>query len=224
MNNSSWYVCHGVDKSSSSNIHNAKDAVTVSLPHDVVRHKSCGRFFEAIGTQKSQVCQSCLSLKYYLASRKRNFDSLTSADRLRRQAVNSTVSFDSLSPASKTQRLKNMRSAIITLRHKLRSGDHNSMELRDEQNDEMVQLVQSITNSDDGVTQLDKIYQETDICGQGRGTVLKSIWDNDAEMFFGDQKNNSKLYLMLVGPPILNLVHLQLQGNVETDGHQLQFV
>ncbi len=66
-----------------------KDAVTVSIPPDDVRHTSCSRFLEASETQKSsQVCQP---LKYYLTSRKRKYNSLTSTDRLRRQTLSSTV-------------------------------------------------------------------------------------------------------------------------------------
>ncbi len=67
------------------------------------------------------------------------------------------------------------------------------MDLRDEQNNEMVQIVRSIADSDVGMAQLDKIYQEADVTGQGRGTLLKSVWDSDVEMFFAEQMKNSEL-------------------------------
>lgn len=43
-----------------------------------------------------------------------------------------------------------------------------------------------------------KVYQEADEAGSGKGIVLKSIWESDVEVFYSDQKKNSKLELLFV--------------------------
>ena len=189
VSNDSWIACHGVENYSSYNVI-SKDIVGMTLPPDSVRHVNCSRFFIADKTKKSNVCQSCLSLKYYLTSRKKTLSALSTPDRKRRQDVSSTVPFDYLSPFSKSQRMKNMRNKITSLSRKLVSISQHSMELRDEQNEEMAQLVQGISESDVGVQELEKIYQEADATVNGRGEALKRIWDEDVEMFFSDQKKN----------------------------------
>ena len=110
-------VCHGVDNYSSYNVYGIKDAVNVTIPPDTVWHKSCEKFFQCGKAHKPDMCQNCLSLKYYL-TRKKN--TLSSDDaRLRRQSVHSTVPMDYLSPASRSKRIENMRTEIEILRQKV---------------------------------------------------------------------------------------------------------
>ena len=191
MIDSSWVVCHGIENYSSYKLFSVKDVVPVPVPPDTIRHALCQRIFQPNKLQKSRTCPQCLSMKYYLSSRKRNLDCLSSEDRLRRQSVHSTVSFDYLSPDSRSKRLHNMRSEIEVLRQKVRRNDQeSSMELRDEQNEEMAEPVLYISESDIGLSQLDSIYQEADAAGEGKGMALKKIWDDDVEMFFTDQRKN----------------------------------
>ena len=189
ISNDSWTVCHGVEGYSFYNVY-SKDIIVMTLPPDSVRHMNCSRFFIADKTKKSNVCHSCLSLKYYLTSRKKTLSALSTPDRKRRQDISSTLPLDYLSPFSKCRRLKNMRNKITSLSRKLVSISQHSMELRDEQNEEMAQLVQGISESDVDIHELEKIYQEADETVGGRGEALKHIWDGDVEMFFSDQKRN----------------------------------
>ena len=188
----SWIVCHGVDNYSSYNVYGIKDAVNVTIPPDTVRHKSCEKFFQCGKAHKSDMCQYCLSLKYYL-TRKKN--TLSSDDaRLRRQSIHSTVPMDYLSPASRSKRIDNMRTEIEILRQKVRPHNQTtSMDLEDEQNEEMIRLVQYISDSDVGLSEQEKIYQEADEAGDGKGIVLKNTWENDVAMFYSDQHQNSML-------------------------------
>lgn len=114
--------------------------------------------------------------------------------RLRRQSIHSTVPMDYLSPASRSKRIDNMRTEIEILRQKVRPHNQTtSMDLEDEQNEEMIRLVQYISDSDVGLSELEKIYQEADEAGDGKGIVLKNTWENDVAMFYSDQHQNSML-------------------------------
>ena len=46
--------------------------------------------------------------------------------------------------------------------------------------------------SDTGVSELDKVFEEADATREGRGTTLKNIWNEDVEMFFCDQHKNGE--------------------------------
>ena len=100
------------------------------------------------------MCHSCQSLKYYLTSRKRRYDALSEEDLSQRQSSSSTVPIDYLSPVSRTKHVHNMRRTISQLQRKLHSINQVTVELRDEQNDEMMQLVKGITESENGQTEL----------------------------------------------------------------------
>ena len=101
---------------------------------------------------------------------------------------------DYLSPASRSKRIDNMRTEIEILRQKVRPHNQTtSMDLEDEQNEEMIQLVQYISDSDVGLSELENIYQEADEAGDGKGIVLKNTWENDVAMFYSDQHQNSML-------------------------------
>ena len=128
------------------------------------------------------MCQYCLSLKYYLTHKK---NTLSSDDaRLRRQSIHSTVPMDYLSPASRTKSIDNMRTEIEILMQKVRPHNQTtSMDLEDEQSEEMIPLVQYISDSDDGLPELEKIYQEADEAGDGKGIVLKNTWEMTWQYF-----------------------------------------
>ena len=73
------------------------------------------------------------------------------------------------------------------------------MDLEDEQSEEMIRLVQYISDSDVGLSELEKIYQEADEAGDGKGIVLKNTWENDVAMFYSDQHQNSMLNCYCTG-------------------------
>jgi hypothetical protein len=196
MGDVTWFICHGVDNFSSYKVFSCKDVVVMSVPPDTVRQKLCYKLFQSSG-QKSHIWQSCVSLKYYLASRTREYNKLSVDDQLRRQSVHSTVLIDYLSPASRCKRLKNLSGEIECLRQKLRSScKAMSVELRDEQSEEMAQIVQCISSSDVGQSQLEAIYQEAAATGEGRGLHMKHIWESDLELFFNDQQQNDMCILL----------------------------
>ncbi len=168
MSNEQLSVCRGVYDYSSYNVV-CKNIVPLSLPRDSVRHSNCSRLFSVLNRKSDSICDSCLSLKYYLTKRKNTQSLMTTPDRKRPQDVSSTVPFDYLSPFSKTQRLKNMRKTIYSLNQKLRSGSCSSIELEDEQNAEMTEIVKGISESDMGVKALEQIYEEADSTFDGRG-------------------------------------------------------
>ena len=90
----SWIVCRGVDNYSSYNVYGIKDAINVTIPPDTVRHKSCEKFFQCGKAHKPNLCQYCLSLKYYLTCKK---ITLSSDDaHLRCQSIHSTCSSNGL--------------------------------------------------------------------------------------------------------------------------------
>ena len=47
------------------------------------------------------------------------------------------------------------------------------------QNDEIVELVKAINNSDHGQHALQMIYQEAEKTGNGEGDILRGIWEQD---------------------------------------------
>lgn len=124
--------------------------MTITLPPDSVRHKSCEQFFRP--AQKSDVCHPCLSLKYNLTHKSSNV--LSPEDHLRCQSIHSTVPIDYLSPDNRSKRIRNMRNEMEILRQKLRPCNKSTtMDLEDKQNEEMAQFVQSISDSDNGLSE-----------------------------------------------------------------------
>ena len=195
MVNSNWIVCAGVSEYSkyrSSIGFDVKGVVAVSLPPDSVQHKDCSKFFEKSKTQKSKICKACLSLKYYLSSRKRKYDAMTSFDRQKRQETSSHVPYDNLSPDSKKLRLSNLRYELSSARNKIRRLNQRiaRIDLNEEQDKELSQLVQCISSSDAGQQELDRIFQEADDTSSGKGAMLKNLWDNDVGTFYDDQRKN----------------------------------
>ena len=71
--------------------------------------------------------------------------------------------------------------------------------MNDKQNDEIVELVKSIDSSDHGQHALQSIFQEADKAGEGKGDILRGIWEqdvSDVKQFYQDQKQNGE-YIVL---------------------------
>lgn len=114
---------------------------------------------------------------------------------LHRNASNDKVlvPFNYLHPASKEQRLKNMKRTITTLGKQLKSkcDQKNALiELEEAQSEDMVKLVHAISESEVGCTELQRIYEEAETVNPGKGVALQNSWDN--AMFFADQERNGK--------------------------------
>lgn len=98
-----WMICCGISDVGSLNVHH-KDAMCVALPPNSYRHKNCPMIFSKPGlrssasgsssasTTKSSIllqCKSCMTLQYYLNSRKRAYEALSTPERVKRQSVSS---------------------------------------------------------------------------------------------------------------------------------------
>ena len=68
--------------------------------------------------------------------------------------------------------------------------------LDESQNNELSSVISAINTSDMGTAALSSIYKEAEDSGEGRGEVLKEIWNesHDRAVFFQDQQRNSTLY------------------------------
>ena len=58
---------------------------------------------------------------------------------------------------------------------------------------EVAEIIHTIHNSAEGQKQLQQIYSEADHSGDGRGAVLKQIWEEDVsdmQQFMKDQETN----------------------------------
>ena len=200
LDDAQWVICPGVKLYSSFQAtigYDIKRVVKTNWPPDTARDCQCNVWHRKSHSKKTCMCDKCSLLQLHLSARKREHDRYTPAQRKQRQQASSTVSFDLLSPASKKARLSNMRKEIA----KLRSTCQHSVEkmervcMSDSQNEELCELVQAISSSDEGQQQLQTIFQEADTVGSGKGDVLKSIWEQDtADMkeFYEDQHKNGK--------------------------------
>ena len=91
-----------------------------------------------------------------------------------------------------------MRKAIGDLRSlvKRTMSRVEKLSLNDEQNSELCTLVQSIQESCEGQDELQKNYSEAEKTKEGRGAIIKSLWENDVSelsQFMQDQKFNGKI-------------------------------
>ena len=71
------------------------------------------------------------------------------------------------------------------------------LSLTDEQNFESSELVQSIQCSSEGQKELQSIYSEAEQSGEGHGSILRALWENnssDMSQFVLDQKSNGNNY------------------------------
>ena len=75
------------------------------------------------------------------------------------------------------------------------------LSLTDEQNSEISELVKSIQSSSEGQTELQCIYSEAEQSGEGRGAILRALWDNDASdmnLFIADQQSNGNTIVISI--------------------------
>ena len=74
-----------------------------------------------------------------------------------------------------------MRKMIVDLSSQVKRAEKRieRLSLPDQQNEEIIELVQSIERSDEGRNELQKIFSEAELSGEGRGAMIKKIWDND---------------------------------------------
>lgn len=88
-----------------------------------------------------------------------------------------------------------MRGEIECLRQRVRrSINTTSINLQDEQNEEMIKLVKCVSDSDVSLSELERIYEDAEVLGEGRGVALKETWESDVECFFSDQRRNGMSY------------------------------
>ena len=195
VNDSEWSVCNGVSNCSYYCHYKIHDSVPMFFPTNSVRDKDCPKLFKP-ASNRSQSCHLCLSLQYYLSSRKQHYDLLSDKDRLKRQSASSTLPIDYLSPSSKYKRIDNMKIKIKALSQKIRFLKEHALNISDEQSDELTHLVKAISESEVGNLELKKIYDEANAIADGGGEMLKSIWDGDTEIFYNDQQKNGRFLLL----------------------------
>lgn len=102
--------------------------------------------------------------------------------------------YEFLSPASKKARMVNIKKENRVVKVKvarLQSEIHSSVTVNDGQASELSQLVQAITSTETGQSELEKIFSEADMHGQG-GSVIRNIWESDTREFYTDQLMNCK--------------------------------
>ena len=137
-----------------------RSVVKVMLPSNTVRHTMCTRICNKADGHKGSTCEHCYSLKHYLSTQKRTHsdDSHLHSEH---QQSSSTFPFEYLSPASKKAKLTNVRKDNKRLKVKLERlkdcKDRSSIELNNEQSNEVVELVNTISSSEAGKSELEKI-------------------------------------------------------------------
>ena len=88
-----------------------------------------------------------------------------------------------------------MRQAIHNKAPK-KAQEVDRLSMPESQSSEIAEIVQTIQNTEQGQNQLQEIFSEADQSGDGRGEMLKEIWDrhaSDVNQFYRDQKNNGML-------------------------------
>ena len=199
INDTKYFVCPGIGDYSTyrrSIGFDPKVVVHLALPIDTIRHKECPRFVMKSMHQKSLLCSSCVSLKYYLRKQKKRHDSDEfEVNHEKHKKTSSSLPFDYLSPCSKKARVANMRKEINSLRIKCHRASKKllRLELNDDQDQE---LVNAISSSEVGQCELDRVFSDAEELEQGRGYKLRSVWDEDTSeiaSFNEDQLKNSKV-------------------------------
>ena len=90
-----------------------------------------------------------------------------------------------------------MRREIANLRSQAKCSAEKieRTSMNDKQNDEIAELVKSIDSSDHGQHALQLIFQEADKAGEGKGDILRDIWEQDVsdmKQFYQDQEKNGE--------------------------------
>ncbi len=206
MNEPSWTICPGVSEYDSykSAIGYDIKGVTVRnwLPNTVCDDQ-CRIWYHKSVTHQSDLCSACTQLKWKLAARKREHESLSATEKGQRSEATSKYPFHFLSPKSQQLKVQKMRRAIgdLNMSVKRTVSKIDRLSLTDEQNFEISELVQSIQSSSEGQTELQRIYSEAEQSGEGRGAVLQALWENDASdmnQFIADQQSNGNTRLLRI--------------------------
>ena len=112
----------------------------------------------------------------------------------RRRSASSTYPFQYLSPKSKKVKIENLQQVVTyhrRLSQKAQAIDRAC--ISEAQGAEVAEIIHTIYNSAEGQKQLQQIYSEADHSGDGRGAVLKQIWEEDVsdmQQFMKDQETN----------------------------------
>ena len=89
----------------------------------------------------------------------------------------------SLSPHSKKIRMKNVRQSTWNLKKSVdKYRKKCSIKLRDDQVDDLEQLIDCIEQSSTGREELKKVFREAENKKTGDGTKLKMIWEEDKKL------------------------------------------
>ena len=86
-----------------------------------------------------------------------------------------------------------VRSASIRILYLCVNFTHVGVPLVEEQEEELATLINAIDQHKIGESSLNEILSEAEKSGEGRGQVLKSVWNTETEKasFFKDQMRNS---------------------------------
>lgn len=168
-------------------------------PPNTACDAQCQIWYHKSDTNQSDLCMACTQLKWKLTACKREHEFLSATEKGQRSEATSKYPFDYLSPKSQQLKVQKMHRAIgdlnMLVKHTVSKIDRLS--LTDEQNFEISELVQSIQRSSEGQNELQSIYSEAEQSGEGRGAVLRALWENDASemnQFVLDQKSNGNDY------------------------------
>lgn len=206
MNEPSWTICPGVSKYDSFKSaigYDIKGVTVRSWPPNTVCDAQCQIWYHKSGTQQSDLCIACTQLKWKLTARKREHESLSATEKGQRSEATSKYPFDYLSPKSQQLKVQKMRRAIgdLNMLVKRTVSKIDRLSLTDEQNFEISELVQSIQCSSEGQNELQRIYSEAEQSGEGRGAILRALWENDTSdmnQFVLDQKSNGNNFIISV--------------------------
>ena len=144
---------------------------------DTARDIDCAIWFRKESSRHSDTCDRYVRLKWQLAARKKSCNELSSSDQLTRQSASSSCPFQYLSPHSKIK-LNNMHQLIHNKAPK-KAQEVDRLSIPESQSSEIAEIVWTIQNSEQGQNQLQEIFSEADQSGDGRGEILKEIWDQD---------------------------------------------
>ena len=206
MNEPSWTICPGVseyDSFKSAIGYDIKGVTVRNWPPNTVCDTQCQFWYHKSATQQSDLCTSCTQLKWKLAARKREHESLSAAEKDQRSEATSKYPFHYLSPNSQQLKVQKMRRAIsdVNMLVKRTVSRIDRLSLTDEQNSEISELVKSIQSSSEGQTELQRIYSEAEQSGEGRGAILRALWENDASdmnLFIADQQSNGNTVIISI--------------------------
>ena len=201
MNDNSLVVCQGItnyQQYRSSIGYDINQIKLCSWPPNRARDVECALWHRKGALTSSDMCNRCSRLNWQLAARKKTHDELTPLERERRRSASSTYPFQYLSPKSKKVKIENLQQAVTyhrRLSQKAQAIDRAC--ISEAQGAEVAEIIHTIHNSAEGQKQLQQIYSEADHSGDGRGAVLKQIWEEDVsdmQQFMKDQETNG-LYM-----------------------------